>query len=72
MERANGTPRAILDDKSLTLLTKSAHPALWTGAGVGPLAHTSVLAMQPTHRCRRRHTHTDTFFTSSIDGKKRN
>lgn len=50
MERADSAPWAIPDDETLTLLTKSAHPALRTGAGVGPLAHTSVLAMQPTHR----------------------
>lgn len=33
----------------LTLLTKSTHPAFETGAGVWPLAHSSILALQPTH-----------------------
>lgn len=35
----------------LTLLTKSAHPSLWTGASVWSLAHTSILTLEPTHSC---------------------
>lgn len=33
----------------LTLFTKSTHPAFRTGAGVGPLAHAPILALQPAH-----------------------
>lgn len=35
----------------LTLLAKSAHPSLWTGASVWSLAHTSVLTLEPTDGC---------------------
>lgn len=43
--------------ETLTLLTESTHPAFRAQASVGPLTHTSVLTLQPTHSCWR---HTDT------------
>lgn len=41
----------------LTLLTQAAHPALGAGAAVGPLAHASILAVQPAHGWGREDAH---------------
>ncbi len=44
----------------LTLLTKSAHPSLWTGANVWSLAYTSVLTLEPTDSCTNTQNTIDT------------